>query len=136
MEPARRRSPLLVVLSALVAAQGALLLGLALFNVLELARGGAGGVSGGDPEVIFASIAGISAVGGVGLMWAARGLYRGRRWARAPALVVQLIIGLVAVGPGGVMSAGLPYVAVPLLAWAVFVTVLLFVPRVSAELAD
>lgn len=123
-------STLIVLLVALVALQGVALLGVAGFYLAELARGGAANAPG-------ASFAGVATlVVAAGLLLAARGLYRRRRWSRAPVLVVQLLVALVAVGPDGVVHGGLWYVALPLFGWALIVVSLLFAPPVSAALEE
>lgn len=123
------RSPLLVALAALVALQGMALLVIAVFYVAELARDQAAEPRG----ALFAAL--VAVIVGLGLLACARGLIRGRRWARSPVLVVQLLLALVAVGPEGVVH-GSPYVGVALVLWAVIVATLLFVPGVSAVLEE
>lgn len=124
---------MLVVLVALVALQAAALAAVAAWYLLAgLADANSGGLSGA--ATFFFAL--ISLVAGLGLLAAARGLLRQRRSARAPVLVVQLIIALVVVGPDGVVSGGLWHLGLPLLVWAVAVTFLLFLPRISALLAE
>jgi hypothetical protein len=69
----------------------------------------------------------------VGLAWVARGLASGRRWARAPALVTNLLVLPVAVD---VVRGGRWYVGAPLLLWALAVLALLFAPSTDAALDD
>ena len=69
----------------------------------------------------------------VGLGLVARGLLAGRRWARAPALVTNLILLPVAVG---LLQAHVWYAGVPLLLWALAVLVLLFAPATAAALDE
>jgi hypothetical protein len=90
-----------------------------------------GRAGGSGNAVISFFVAGTALFGAFGLFLAARGLFRQRRWARAPVLVVQLIMALLAVGPGGLLNAGLWYVAMPLLFCSVVVTVLLFAPQTA-----
>jgi hypothetical protein len=118
------------VLSALVTLQGVALVAAAVTTLADTApEQGRAGDSGNAVIALF--IAGTALIGAFGLLVAARGLFRQRRWARAPVLVVQLILALVAVGPGGLLNAGLWYVAAPLLFCAVVVTVLLFAPQTA-----
>lgn len=129
MVGSRMRSPVLVALAALVALQGVALLAVAVFYAAELARDQAV-----DPRgALFAGL--VALIVALGLLACARGLIRGRRWARSPVLVVQLLLALVAVGPDGVVH-GSPYVGVGLVLWAVIVATLLFVPGVSAVLEE
>jgi hypothetical protein len=75
----------------------------------------------------------LTLVAGLGLLMVARGLRRARRWARAPALVTQLLALPVA---WGLVQGGRWYVGVPLIGWALGVLVLLFTPAVSEVLED
>lgn len=127
MPASRPRSWAILVLSTLVSLQGLALIAAAALTLVDP-------VVGQDPApegsgwVIAVCVAGIAVFVAAALLLAARGLYRARRWARAPVFVVQLIIGLVVAGPGGVLSAGFWHLGVPLLLWALAVTVLLFLP--------
>jgi hypothetical protein len=112
---------------ALVALQGLGLLGVAAFYVVEMF------VATTTDLAAAAVAAGLAALAGTGLLLVARGLARGRRWARSPALLTQLLIAPVAVG---LVQGGRWYVGVPLLLWAVGVAVLLFTPAVGAALED
>jgi hypothetical protein len=76
---------------------------------------------------------GLALVAAAGLALVARALLAGRRWARSPALVTNLLVVPVAVG---LLQGGRWYVGIPLLALAVGVVVLLFHPATSAALAD
>ena len=122
------RTPLLPVLVVLVVLQAVGLIAIAAFFVVELARNQATNTAG----ALFAAV--VALVVGVGMLAAARGLHHGRRAARAPVLVAQLLMALVAVGPDGVVHGGLWYVGLALLVWALTVGGLLFAPAVSAVL--
>jgi hypothetical protein len=117
----------LVVLAALVAAQGIGLAGLAVFFLVELVVSTPLSV----PRAVMAAL--LTLLAGLGLLAVARGLHRRRRWARAPALVTQLIVLPVGVG---LVQGGRWYVGVPLIGWALGVLVLLFAPAVSDALED
>jgi hypothetical protein len=117
----------LVVLAALVAAQGVGLAGLAVFFVVELVVSTPLSV----PRAVMAAL--LTLVAGLGLLAVARGLHRRRRWARAPALVTQLLA--LPVG-AGLVQGGRWYVGVPLIGWALGVLILLFAPAVSDALED
>jgi hypothetical protein len=69
----------------------------------------------------------------VGLALVARGLEGGRRWARAPALVTNLLVLPVAVD---LVRGGRWYVGGPLLLLALAVLALLFAPSTDARLED
>ncbi len=125
--PAGSRPLARTLVVALVAAQGAGLVGLALFFMVEL-------VVASPLSVIRALMAALlTLLGGAGLLLVARGLGRGRRWARAPALVTQHQAKPVAVG---LVQGGRWYVGVPLVVWSLAVLVLLFTPAVADRLED
>jgi O-antigen/teichoic acid export membrane protein len=115
----------LQTVAALVAAQGALLVGIAGFYVVELVVATATDVARALVSALLALVA------GVGLWQVGRGLFRGRRWARSPALVTNLILLPVAIG---LLQGGRWYLGVPLLTAAVAVVVLLFTSSVNATL--
>jgi hypothetical protein len=75
-------------------------------------------------------LAGIAAVA---LGWVARGLARRRRWARSPAVLVQLLALPVSYNA---LGNGAWWLAVPLLACAVAGLVGLFAPSTTAALGD
>jgi len=72
-------------------------------------------------------------VAAVGLALVVRGLTRGRRWARAPAVVTNLLVLPVAFD---VARGDRWYVGVPLLLWALAVLALLVAPSTDAQLGD
>jgi uncharacterized membrane protein (DUF2068 family) len=90
-------------------------------------------VSSASDPLGAAVLAGLALVAGLGLALAARGLARRGRWARAPALVSNLI--LLPVGYGLVQS-GLWYAGLPIMALGLAVLVLLFHPATNAALDD
>jgi len=113
--------------AALVALQAIGLAAAAVFTVVELF------VASSDDVARAAVTAVLALVAAVGLGLVARGLLAGRRWARAPALVTNLILLPVAYG---LLQAEVWYVGIPLLLWAVAVLVLLFVPSTSGALEE
>jgi uncharacterized membrane protein (DUF2068 family) len=124
--PADRPNTLQVVASVVVA-QALLLVGIAVFYVIELAVATA-------TDVVGALVsAGLALVAGVALLQVGRGLFQSRRWARSPALVTNLIVLPVAVG---LLQGGRWYAGVPLLAGAAVVVVLLFSSSVNAILEE
>jgi hypothetical protein len=115
----------LTVVALLVALQGAGLVGIAAFVLIEVAVATASDLG----RALVTALLALSA--GAGLLVVGRGLLHGRRWARAPALVTNLILVPVAVG---LLQSGRWYVGIPLLAWAAAVVVLLFSRAVSDAL--
>lgn len=85
----------LVVLALIALLQGVALLGYALFDVIEAIRVGTTGPEevSSTPAVIFLIV--VTAAFGVGLVLVARGWWRAQRWARAPFILTQVIVGLI-----------------------------------------
>lgn len=113
--------------AALVALEGLAMVGVAVFFVIEVLTA--------DPEDparawVTALLAVASAAG---LVLTGRGLLHGRRWARAPALVTNLILLPVSVS---MLQGGLYALGVPLLALGLTVLVLLFTRPVTESLDD
>jgi len=123
---AGRPRPLLALVG-LVAAQGLGLVGLAVFYLVELVVATPSSLT----RAVVAAL--LTALGGTGLLLVARGLAGGRRWARAPALVTQLLVLPVA---AGLIQGDRWYVGAPLIVWALAVLLLLFSPSVSGYLED
>ena len=123
-----RQEPVtLLAAAALVALEAVGLLAAAVFFVVEL------GVADADDRVRASVAAVLTALGAVGLGLVARGLFRRRRWARAPALVTNLLVLPVAFD---LTRGGRWYVGVPLLLLAVVVLVLLFVRPTDEALQE
>jgi hypothetical protein len=123
--PATVRPSALVVLVALVAGQGIGLVCLAAFFLVELLVASPTSAA----RAVMAAL--LTFLAGLGLLAVARGLRRARRWARAPALVTQLLALPVAVG---LVQGGRWYVGLPLILWALGVLALLFTPAVGEVL--
>jgi hypothetical protein len=85
VDPAPSRPPLLLVVIAVVVLEAALLLVVAGVYVARVLSG----VSG-EPGVAFVTAVLAAVIGGF-LVFASRGLWRGRRWARAPIVTWQLL---------------------------------------------
>jgi hypothetical protein len=85
----------LVVLAIIALVQGSALLGYALFDVVEAVRVGTTGPEevSSTPAVIVLIL--ITAAFGIGLLLVARGWWRAQRWARAPFILTQVIVGLI-----------------------------------------
>ncbi len=107
----------LLAAAALVTREALGLLAAAVYFVVAL------GVADADDRVRAVTAAALTLLGAVGLGLVARGLYRRRRWARAPALVTNLLVLPVAFD---LTRGGRWYVGVPLLVLAAAVLVLLF----------
>ena len=117
----------LLACAVLVGLQAVALLGAAVFFVVEVA------VATPDDRTRALVAALLALVAAVGTALVARGLLAGRRWARAPALVVNLLLLLVAFD---VVRGGGWYVGAPLLLWALGVLALLFAPSTDAALEE
>jgi hypothetical protein len=117
----------LLAVAGLVALQGLGLVGVTVFYVLETLVATASDVG----RALVSAL--LTLIGGAGLLLVGRGLARRGRWARSPALVINLIAVPVAIG---LLQGGRWYVGVPLLLWAAAVVVLLFSSPVNAALED
>lgn len=112
---------------ALVGLQALTLVAIAVFYGVELV------VASPDSVVTAVASAVLVLVVGIGMALVARGLARGRRWSRAPALVAQLLLLPV----GFEMSQGQRWwLGLLLLLWCGAVAVLLLSRDVSASLHD
>jgi hypothetical protein len=121
------RGSTLRLCAVLVGLQALGLAAVAVFYLVELA------VASSDDPVRALVTVGLTLIAATGLALVARGLLHRRRWARAPALVTNLI--LLPVGYG-LLQGHVWYVAIPLLLWALAVLVLLFAPSTSAALDE
>jgi uncharacterized membrane protein (DUF2068 family) len=124
---AEARPTTLLACAALVGLEALGLLVAAVVVAVELV------ISSASDPLGAAVLAGLALVAGLGLALAARGLARRGRWARAPALVSNLI--LLPVGYGLVQS-GLWYAGLPIMALGLAVLVLLFHPATNVALDD
>ncbi|MBA2769398.1 MAG: hypothetical protein H0U35_09785 [Sporichthyaceae bacterium] len=120
-------APTLRALTVLVGLQAAGLLGAAVFFGVEIA------VATPDDRVRALVTALLALAAAAGLAMVARGLARQERWARAPALVTNLLVLPVS---WGLLQGGRWYIGVPLSLWALTVLVLLFVPPTDAALQE
>jgi len=86
-----------VALALIAGAEGAVLVGYAIFDLVSVIRFGVSGPAevSNAPAVTLQIL--IFAVFGGGLAWVARGWWRQRRWARAPFLLGQLLALVVGV---------------------------------------
>lgn len=113
--------------AVLVALEALGLLGAAAFFVVEVF------VATPDDRTRALVAALLALVVAVGMALVARGLAAGRRWARAPALVVNLLVLPVAFD---LVRGGRWYVGLPLVLGALAVLTLLFAPATDAALED
>jgi uncharacterized membrane protein (DUF2068 family) len=116
-----------VAVAAIVAMEGLAMVGIAVFFVLEVLT------AGPDDPVRAWVTALLAAASAAGLVLTGRGLLLGRRWARAPALVSNLLLLPVS---ASMLRGGLYVVGVPLLALGLSVLVLLFTRPVTEALDD
>ena len=126
-EGAVRGSRAVAVAAALVGLQGLGLLGVAVFYLVETALGRAEETRG---ALITAALA---AFAGLAVLLVARGIARGRRWSRAPAIVTQLFLLPIAVAQ---LQGGLWAVGGPMLLWGLVLLGLLLSPALGAALQD
>ncbi len=120
--PSRRAPRLLAPLCLLVLLEAALLVGLGVAFAVEIVRGSQ--VVGAMAFLVVFALA-VAAV----LALSARGLWRGRRWARSPVLTWQLFLVVLAVGWLQVEATGW---AAGILAVALAVAIGLLTPGVVA----
>jgi len=113
--------------AALVGLEALGLLAAAVFFLVAL------GVADTDDRVRAAVATLLALLGAVGLALVTRGLLRRRRWARAPALVTNLLVLPVAYD---LVRGGRWYVGVPLLVVGLAVIGLLFVRPTDEALTD
>lgn len=113
--------------AVLVGLQAVALLGAAVFFVVEVA------VATPDDRTRALVAALLALVAAAGMAVVARGLLAGRRWARAPTLVVNLLVLPVAFD---LVRGGRWYVGGALLLWALGVLALLFAPSTDAALEE
>lgn len=74
--------------------QGIVLLGYAVFDIVEAFRVGITGPAEVSNPMALLLVIVLTALFGAGLLWVAMGWWRGRSWARSPFVVAQIIVGL------------------------------------------
>lgn len=121
-EPETNPVPRTVRLAALLAAvEGVILVGLAVFFVVELLRATATDTGGA------LAAAGVQLFGGALLLLVARGLRRVAPWSRSPSVVLQVLF--LPVGYTLAFQSDQPWWGVPVLVLAVGELYLLFTPE-------
>lgn len=126
----------LVALAAISMVQGSALVVYALFDVVEAVRVGITGPAevSNVPAVILLVV--ITAAFGVALVWVGLGWWRGRRWARSPFVLAQLIGGFIGVELAQSDGTVERVTGIALVLVALIGLVLSFAPAVNRRLAD
>ncbi len=126
---------MIVVLAALALLEGLVLLGYALYDVIEAFRTGiTGPAEVSNPAALLGLIA-ITAIFGAGLVWLARGWWNGRSWARSPFVFAQLVIGFIGYELSQSTDGGPRTIGQVALVVAVVAIVMSFLPSVRRVLA-
>ena len=86
---------ILVVLAAIAGLQGVVLIGYAVFDVVEAVRVGITGPADVSNPMALLLLILITAAFGAGMVVVAVGWWRSLRWARAPFVMAQIIVGLI-----------------------------------------
>lgn len=127
-DPSREPAPATLRAAWLLVGLQALgLVGIAVFYLVELAIASPDDVTRAVVTLLLALAA------GAGLALVTRGLARRRRWARAPALVTNVLVLPVA---WSLVTGDRWYVGMPLGAWSLAVIALLFAPPTEAALEE
>ena len=132
--PPPPRSTALRAAAVIAAIQGLAFLGYSGFVAVQAVRVGTSGPTevSNVPAIVLEVV--IFAVFGLALLWAGHGLWRARRWARAPFLLAQVLALVVGIPLAQAVDA-LPRVAgIVLTVLAVVGLVVSFAPGVTAEL--
>lgn len=132
--PPPPRSTALRAAAVVAAIEGLAFLGYSGFVAVEALRVGTTGPAevSNVPAIVLEVV--IFAVFGAALLWAGHGLWRARRWARAPFLLAQVLALVVGI-PLAQAADTLPRVAgIALTVLAVLGLVVSFAPGVTAEL--
>lgn len=129
MRCVERGRQLLRVAAAVLFLQGAALLALGVYILVELFVSTAQSTANAIVEVMLYVVM-------TACLWlVARGLWRARRWARSPALVVQVVAGFASInmieGDGAAPSVGILVLATALIAFVALLT-----PPVTRVLAS
>jgi hypothetical protein len=122
---ARRRHPLVIALAAVIFAESAVITAVTVYLVVEIL------IAPADSVVSAIALAIATGIAAVWVFVIAINVLRGNAWVRGAAIVVQVLIGAVAIGSlQG--EAAQPVLGVVLLVPAIAVLVLLFAPPVVA----
>jgi len=85
---------ILVVLALIAGLQGAALIAYALFDIVEALRVGITGPEEVSNPMALLLLIALTAAFGAGMVVVAVGWWRGRRWARSPFIMAQIIVAL------------------------------------------
>jgi len=85
---------ILVVLALIAGVQGAALIAYALFDIVEALRVGTTGPEEVSNPMALLLLIALTAAFGAGMVVVAVGWWRGRRWARSPFIMAQIIVAL------------------------------------------
>ncbi|MEI6361960.1 MAG: hypothetical protein WCP95_07475 [Actinomycetes bacterium] len=125
----------LTALAAIALIEGLALLGYAVFLLVEGLRLGATGPAEVSNVPAIALQVALFAIFGAGLGWVTRGWWRGRRWARAPFLVAQLMALVIGI-PLAQAEGSERWVGITFSLMAVLGIVLAFTPAVIRALDE
>lgn len=132
---ARRIGPRLAFVAAVVLIEGLALTGYGIFVIVELARLGITGPAAvSNPASVTLEIIIFLAMG-IGLLVSAWGLWQGRRWARAPSVLAQILALVVGVPLIGAVGGVERTVGIVLSALAVVTVVVLLTPGMTRDLS-
>jgi hypothetical protein len=125
-----------LLLAAIAALQALALIGYAAFDIVEAVRVGiTGPVEVSNPMALVGLIV-ITAAFGVGMLVVAKGWWSAQRWARAPFVLAQLILGLIGWELSQATGSAERTVGFACLAIAVIGLVLAFLPSVTRVIDD
>jgi hypothetical protein len=85
----------LVVLALIAAIEGLGMIAYAMFDLVEAVRVGITGPADVSNPMALVLLIVITALFGAGMLVVARGWWMGRRWARSPFILAQIIVGLI-----------------------------------------
>lgn len=126
----------LVALAVICGSQGAVLVGYAVYDLVELVRIGITGPAEVSNPAAMTLLIAITALFGVALVWVATGWWRGRRWARAPFVLAQLIGGFIGFELTGADGAAERFIGIAIVVVALLGLALAFAPAVNRRLVD
>jgi hypothetical protein len=124
----------LVALAGIAAVEGVVLIGYAVFDIVEAVRVGITGPEDVSNPMALILLIAITAGFGAALVLVAWGWWRAQRWARSPFILAQIIFGLIGYELSqseGSVERIVGYVAIAL---ALVGLVLAFMPTVAREI--
>ena len=130
------RPTALLVLAAIAMLEAAALVAYAVYDVVEAVRVGITGPAEVSNPMALVGLVAITAAFGVGLGVVAVGWWRAQRWARAPFVLAQLIVGLIGWELAQATDSAVQAVGFVCLAVAGVGLVLAFLPSVARAVDD